>query len=133
MRGLGLAMALFLMAGCTKDDEWCTQLVKDACGCEGDDPDSDLCQDAGVVADEEDEDTCESYYFANVPEECQTETFTSDEPSTACDVLAAKYCACDCVGEVQCDVYTEALSTGGEIGCEAGLGIFSCGSVCGPR
>jgi hypothetical protein len=89
MRGLGLAMALFLMAGCTKDDEWCTQLVKDACGCEGDDPDSDLCQDAGVVADEEDEGTCESYYFANVPGDCQTQTFTSDGPPTVCDELAA--------------------------------------------
>ena len=133
MRGLGLAMALFLMAGCTKDDEWCTQLVKDACDCEGDDPDSDLCQDAGVVADEEDQDTCESYY-ANVPEECQTETYTSDGDAdiNACDALVAAYCACDAITTDMCDAYETAMegSTGDEAACEAAQAAFDAAGGC---
>jgi len=67
--------SLVLVSSCDSKDEdedvWCNRLVANACACEAADTESDLCQDAESVASNDDEDTCEDYYYANVPEECR--------------------------------------------------------------
>jgi hypothetical protein len=66
------SLSLLSLTSCSdKDEQWCDQLLLDACACEAGE-ESDLCQDAEVVANSGDEESCEQYYFEAVPTSCHS-------------------------------------------------------------
>jgi len=65
---------------------WCDRLLADACACESTDENSDLCQDAGVIAANGDEDTCERYYASSVPLDCQSDADAAADADADADV-----------------------------------------------
>ena len=105
-----LFLAVLSLVSCSdKDEKWCDQLVLDACACEAEE-ESDLCQDAEVVANTDNEESCEQYYFDAIPYSCQNVPDDLGGPSlTACEQLLAEYCACEDVSESACAAYTESI------------------------
>jgi hypothetical protein len=67
-------LAILCLVSCSEkednSEQWCDQLVVDACTCEAE-GNSDLCQDAEVVANNGDDESCEDYYFDALPTSCQ--------------------------------------------------------------
>jgi len=94
-----LFMLLFGLS-CGKSDEWCDKFVETACDCEAT-IESDLCQDAEVIAGREDEDSCEERYY-RLPSECLL-----GPPLSPCFIYAANICDCKFVSAAECDAYRE--------------------------
>ena len=107
---------LVLLCGlsCGKS-EWCDRLVETACDCEAR-TESDLCQDAEVIANREDEDSCEERYYG-LPGECRPDSSSSGLPGSGsgsgsgsvecelpseCNEWLDAFCSCPCVDSEFC-------------------------------
>ena len=101
-----LFLTVLSLVSCSdKDEKWCDQLVVDACACEAE-GNSDLCQDAEVVANNGDDESCEDYYFDALPTSCQnhsddwsgsSSTSSTEEcfaDGEGCDGLITSYSSC---------------------------------------
>ena len=127
-------LSLLSLTSCSdKDEKWCDQLVLDACACEAEE-ESDLCQDAEVVANNGDDESCEDYYFDALPTSCQNHSddwsgsSSGSSNMSACEQLVVEYCACDGVDEDMCAEYSAAVagSNGDETVCQSYLDAGVC-------